>query len=163
MAEADEALRIARSQAVKRVDEDMGRYKPNTAIAAMMELVNTLGEHQSQASGPVLREVYETLLQLLHPTAPHITEELWRLLGHDRSVLRCGWPSFDAGLLARQQVTIAVQINGKLRTTFQADPGLDAAAVESRARELAARWLDDKQVVKVIHVPDRLLSFVVKG
>lgn len=162
-AEADEALRIARSQAVKRVDEDMGRYKPNTAIAAMMELVNTLGECQSQASGPVLREVYETLLQLLHPIAPHITEELWRLLGHDRSLLRSGWPSFDADLLARQQVTIAVQINGKLRTTFQAAPGAPAAAVEARAREAAARWLEDRQVVKVIHVPDRLLSFVVRG
>ncbi|MBP1619855.1 MAG: leuS, partial [Acidobacteria bacterium] len=81
----------------------------------------------------------------------------------DGSVLRAGWPSWDAELLARQQVTIAVQVNGKLRTTVEADRGLAADAATALARAAAARWLDGKEVVKVVHVPDRLVSFVVRG
>jgi leucyl-tRNA synthetase len=161
--EADQRLRLAIHGAVKRVHDDLMRYHPNTAIAAMMELSNSISEHQQQASGDVVREGYETLLRLLHPIAPHVTEELWRNLGHGASLLRAGWPSYDAALLAAQKVTLAVQVNGKLRTTLEAERGLDAAAASAMAHEAAARWLDGKQVVKVVHVPDRLVSFVVRG
>jgi len=80
------------------------------------------GERPSGPRRTALRTAYDTLLRLLHPIAPHITEELWRTLGHDGSLLRGGWPTFDAELLARQQVTLAVQVNGKLRTTIQTSP-----------------------------------------
>jgi leucyl-tRNA synthetase len=160
---ATEQVLVAVHRTVKRVHDDLARYHPNTATAAMMELINTMAEHQATASGGVLRQAYETLLRLLHPIAPHITEEIWRILGHEGSLLRAGWPSFDAALLAKQQVTLAVQVNGKLRATIDADPGLDAQAAGSVAREAIAKWLDGKTVVKVIHVPDRMVSFVVKG
>jgi leucyl-tRNA synthetase len=160
---ANERLRIAAHRAVKRVHTDLERYHPNTAIAAMMELVNTIGDTQQEVGEGVLRAAYETLLRLLHPFAPHVTEELWRLAGHEGSLLRTGWPTFDAELLARQRVTLAVQVNGKLRATVEVEPGLDADTATSAARRAAARWLEGKQVVKVVHVPDRMVSLVVKG
>ena len=110
-----------------------------------------------------MREAYEALLKLMHPMAPHTSEELWQLLGHPQSLLRSGWPTYDAELLARQTVTVAVQVNGKMRTTVDLEPGASAAVATAAAREAAAKWLGDKEVVKVIHVPDRMVSFVVKG
>jgi len=160
---ADAQVAVAAHRAVKRVHDDLERYHPNTATAAMMELLNTMAEHQATASGAALRTAYETLLRLLHPIAPHVTEEIWRVLGHEGSLLRAGWPTYDAALLAKQRVTLAVQVNGKLRATVEADPGLDADAAASVARAAVAKWLDGKTVAKVIHVPDRMVSFVVKG
>ncbi|NCO69572.1 MAG: class I tRNA ligase family protein, partial [Acidobacteria bacterium] len=160
---ADDAVTVAMHRTTKRVHEDLTRYHPNTATAAMMELVNAITEHQGAASGDVLRTACETLIKLLHPIAPHITEELWRLLGHDGTLLRAGWPRWDAGLLARQVVTIAVQVNGKLRATVAAEPGLAAEPATALARTAAAKWLDGKELIKVVHVPDRLVSFVIKG
>jgi leucyl-tRNA synthetase len=161
-AAANERLRIATHRAIKRVNDDLARYHPNTAIAAMMELVNSISEAQKDASEGVLREAYETLLRLLHPFAPHISEELWLRTGHEGSLLRAGWPTYDAELLSRQRVTLAVQVNGKLRATIEVDPGLDAEAASAVAREAAARWLEGKELVKVVHVPDRMVSLVVR-
>jgi len=161
--EATEKVRVAMHRTVKKVHEDLGRYHPNTAIAFLMELANVMAEWQSRASGDAMRAAYEALLQLLHPIAPHTTEELWQLTGHPSSLLRSGWPTWDEELLARQTVTVAVQVNGKMRTTVSLEPGADAVTATEAAREAAARWLGAKEVVKVIHVPDRMVSFVVRG
>ena len=160
---ADDRLEVATHRATKRVRDDLDRYHPNTAIAAMMELANAIGEGGGAASGPLLLAAYETLLRLLHPIAPHITEEVWRLLGHEESLLRAGWPEYDAELLARQMVTLAVQVNGKVRATVSVEPGLEAAAATAAARTAGAKWLEGKELIKVVHVPDRLVSFVVRG
>jgi leucyl-tRNA synthetase len=160
---SSESLHIATHRTVRRVRADLERYHPNTAIAAMMELGNAIGDAHLTASEGALGEAYETLLKLLHPFAPHITEEIWRLLGHDGSLLRAGWPTFDAALLARQRVTLAVQVNGKLRATVEAEPGLDADAAAAVARGAVSKWLEGKEVVKVVHVADRMVSLVVKG
>jgi leucyl-tRNA synthetase len=159
---SSENLHIATHRAIRRVRTDLERYHPNTAIAAMMELGNAIGEAQLTASGATLREAYETLLKLVHPFAPHISEEIWRLLGHDGSLLRAGWPMFDAALLARQRVTLAVQVNGKLRATVEVEPGLDADTAAAVARTAVSKWIDEKEVVKVVHVPDRMVSLVVR-
>jgi leucyl-tRNA synthetase len=159
---AGERLRVATHRTIKRVRADLDRYHPNTAIAAMMELVNAIGDAHGAGERP-LREAYETLLKLLHPFAPHVTEELWRRLGQQGSLLGAGWPDYDARLLARQSVTLAVQVNGKLRATVEVEPGLDAEGATSAARQAGAKWLEGKEVVKVVHVPDRMVSFVVKG
>ena len=161
--EADEKFRVVTHRAIRKVTDDLSRYHPNTAIAALMELCNSISDWQSKASGEVVREAYEALLKLMHPMAPHTSEELWQLLGHPQSLLRSGWPTYDAELLARQTVTVAVQVNGKMRTTVDLEPGASAAVATAAAREAAAKWLGDKEVVKVIHVPDRMVSFVVKG
>jgi leucyl-tRNA synthetase len=156
-------LKVMVHRTSKRVKEDLERFHPNTAIAAMMELVNALGEAKGKVGATTLRQAYEVLLQLLHPIAPHITEELWRLLGHRQSLLRCGWPAYDESLLAQQKVTLVVQVNGKVRASLQAEPGLSAAQAEELAREAAAKWLAGKEILKVVHVPDKLVSFVVRG
>jgi leucyl-tRNA synthetase len=161
-ATANDAVRIATHRTVRRVHTDLERYHPNTAIAAMMELANVIGDAQRTAGEDALREAYETLLRLLHPFAPHISEELWRKAGHEESLLRAGWPTFDADLLARQQVTLAVQVNGKLRATLAVEPGLDAEAATSAAREAVAKWVEGKTIVKTVHVPDRMVSLVVR-
>ncbi|MGV8040834.1 MAG: leucine--tRNA ligase [Thermoanaerobaculaceae bacterium] len=161
--EADERLRVAMHRAIRKVTDDLTRYHPNTAIAALMELGNSISEWQSRASGQVMREAYEALLKLMHPMAPHTSEELWQLSGHPQSLLRSGWPTYDAELLARQTVTVAVQVNGKMRTTVELEPGASAEVATTAAREAAAKWLGDRELVKVIHVPDRMVSFVVKG
>lgn len=160
---ATEKLRVAMHRAIRKVSDDLARYHPNTAIAALMELANSISEWQSKASGEVVREAYETLLRLMHPVAPHTSEELWQLCGHRESLLRSGWPTCDAELLARQTVTLAVQVNGKMRTTVELEPGAPAEAATAAAREAASRWLGEKEIVKVIHVPDRMVSFVVRG
>jgi leucyl-tRNA synthetase len=162
-AAGDERLRVATNRATKKVIDDLGRYHPNTAIAALMELVNDLAERQESAGEATLRWSYETLLRLLHPIAPHVTEEVWRRLGHDESLLHAGWPTYDAELLERQLVTLAVQVNGKLRATIEVEPGLDADTAAAAARSAVARWLDGKETIKVVHVPNRLVSFVVRG
>ncbi len=159
---ANESLRIAVHRTVKRVHTDLERYHPNTAIAAMMELVNAIGDAQRAAGERALAEAYETLLRLLHPFAPHITEELWRRAGHEGSVLRAGWPTFDAALLARQLVTLAVQVNGKLRATLSVEPGLDSDAAGTAARAAVTKWIEGKTIVKTVHVPDRMISLVVR-
>lgn len=156
-------LQVAVHRAVKKVQEDLERFHPNTAIAAMMELANAIQEARGKVGAFTLRQAYETLIRLLHPIAPHITEELWQRLGHEASLLRSGWPAYDEELLARQQVTLAVQVNGKLRATVQADPGLDAEKAREIAFRAAAKWLEGKEIVKVVHVPDKLVSFVVRG
>jgi leucyl-tRNA synthetase len=160
---ADERFEVALHRTIRRVDEDLDRYKPNTAIAAMMELVNVFAELHERVSGALLHEAYETLLKLLHPIAPHVSEELWKSLGHEVSLLRSGWPSYDAELLARQLVTLAVQVNGKVRGTVEAEPGTRRESATALAREAVGRWLEGKDIVKVVHVPDRLVSFVVRG
>jgi leucyl-tRNA synthetase len=162
-AAANERLLVRMHDAARRVSEDLGRYHPNTAIAAMMELSNAVGEGAESAGGDALAVAYETLVKLLHPIAPHVTEELWRRLGHGESLLRAGWPGWDAELLARQRVTVAVQVNGKLRATIEVERGLDGDAATAAARAAAGRWLEGKDVVKTVHVPDRLVSFVVRG
>jgi len=101
-----------------------------------MELVNAIAEAQGTAGEAALVEAYETLLRLLHPMAPHITEELWRSLGHESSLLRAGWPTHDETLLARQLVTLAVQVNGSCGRRFRRT-GLTAEAAAEAGR---GRW-----------------------
>jgi leucyl-tRNA synthetase len=144
---------------VRKVGEDTDALKFNTAIAEMMVFVNEL-----QRSGLRSKEAVETLLLLLAPYAPHITEELWQTLGHDGSISREPFPAYDAALATDTVVEIAVQVNGKLRGTFSAAAGAEKQEILDRARglESVAKFLEGKTIVREITIPDKLVNFAVK-
>jgi leucyl-tRNA synthetase len=162
VSEADDTERERRRhRLIAAVGERYAELRYNTAIAFLMEFSDALS--REAAEGTARRIDAETLLQLLAPLAPHITEELWERTGHRRSVHDSGWPEHDPAMVAAQQVTVVVQVNGRVRDQMQVDAGLDAAELERRARELPriASLLEGRQVRKVVPVPDRLVNFVV--
>ena len=175
---ADAAVRRATHRTLARIGEEMqGRNHFNTAIAAMMELVNTLHEHglhrPEAASGraatevapAVAREALLLLAQMLAPFAPHLAEEIWHGLGGAGLVVHSAWPEADPSALVRDLVTVAVQVNGKLRGQLQITP--EATAEEVVAQALAEpqvqRYLAQGTIKKHIYVPGRLLNFVVRS
>src|SRR5439155_7586848 len=148
-------------QTIDAVTRRMERFEFNTAISALMELSNTIGEH---IDDPAARGAYIALLQMLHPFAPHITEELWQMMGEKGFVLTSEWPTADPALMQEDVVTIVVQVNGKLRGQIEvANPPVEStvfAAVD--ANEKVQHWIEGKQVVKRIYVPGKLVNVVVK-
>ena len=147
-------------RAIKRVTEDLGSYAFNTAVAAMMELSNAL----QKASGPSRDEGVATLILLLAPFAPHMTEELWHRRGGAGSVHRQPWPAYDGALAAAADVTIVVQVDGKVRDRIAAPAGTPKADLErmALASEKVQAALRGAPPSKVIVVPDRLVSIVTR-
>ncbi len=160
----DASLERAVHQTIERVTRDLEKFKFNTAIAALMELINALSKaiETSSASKRVCDEAYDVLIRLLHPMAPHLTEELWELRGHPDSLLETDWPSFDAAKLETQSVTLVIQIDGKLRDriTVAADAGGDEIRELVLANETVQRYLEGRDPAKFIHVPGRLVNLV---
>jgi len=152
-----EAL-IKLHQTIEKVTKDTEALQYNTAVAAMMELLNVLREAPAadRFSG-------EAFVRLLAPYAPHLAEELWAALGHRPSVCDAPWPEYDPALTVAEMVEIAVQVNGKLRDTMQMPRGSDREAVEKAAlaRERIAAHLKGKSLRKVFYVGDRLINLVV--
>jgi len=143
---------------IRKVTEDLEGLRFNTAIAQLMVFTNEMTPLARRS-----RALIEPFLLVLAPFAPHLAEELWSRLGHPESLAHAEWPRWDPGLVVDEMVTVAVQVNGKLRATIEAEPGIDAEAAGAAARDAVAKWLEGKAVVKVIHVPDRMVSFVVRG
>lgn len=144
---------------IKKVTEDISNYKFNTAVASLMEWLNHLS-----GKSEVSKEEYKTYLLLLAPFAPHITEELWEMIGEKYSIHKHSLPKFDNKFLEEDEVAIAVQINGKVRGTLmiQKDIINDKEVVEKMAKKLpkVAKFLHGFSVKKVIYVPGRIISFV---
>jgi leucyl-tRNA synthetase len=158
-------LRRATAKAVDRCSAEFAARKYNTAIAQLMTLTNAVLDATRDGSGAeVVRDALEALLTMLAPVAPFITEELWERLGNDGSVHDQRWPVADASLLVEDEVEVVVQVNGKVRGRVTVPVGSDQAAVEAAARadDGVAGHLAG-EVVKVIHVPDKLLNLVVKA
>ena len=156
----DPAVQQKLHQTIARVTEQVGGLRYNTAIAAMMEYLNA-----ARAGGrkPARAEV-EPLVCLVAPFAPHIAEELWRRLGHEESIFDgANWPEFDPVRAAERVARVAVQVNGRVRGTVSAPVGADREAVAALARREpnVARHLEGMEVRRIIHVPDRLLNFVI--
>ena len=133
--------------------------KFNTAVSALMILLNAFEKEEV-----VSRKDYETLLLLLSPFAPHISEELWVMLGNKKAITLEQWPTFDPVNLEFRSFPIAVQVNGKTRGELIISRGVPKEELEKLAKAVPAlsKWLENKNIVKVIHVPDRLLNFVVR-
>ena len=143
-------------QTIKKVSTDFENLKYNTAIAAMMALVNDFYKKNAVTKGEM-----KTLLTLLNPVAPHITEEMWSILGYDGYLYQASWPTFDEAKTVESTVEIAVQINGKMKATLsinKADPKDDVIA---KAKEAIADKLTGN-IVKEIYVPGRIVNIVMK-
>ncbi|HKI85023.1 MAG TPA: class I tRNA ligase family protein, partial [Candidatus Krumholzibacteria bacterium] len=165
-APSDEALERERQIAIQRVGDDFDRFKFNTVVAALMELLNALSKalEEKTASRLVCETTFDTLLQLLHPIAPHITEELWERRGHMGSVLDSDWPELDSDKLRPPRVTIVIQVDGKLRERLEVPPDTDREMIEEEALSLpkVRDQLEGRTVERVVHVPGRLVNFVTR-
>ncbi|MDJ1171422.1 leucine--tRNA ligase [Roseofilum sp. BLCC_M154] len=163
---AEKDLRRAIHTAIKEITDDLeGDYQFNTAVSEMMKLSNALNDALCKSS-PVYTEGIKTLLLLLAPFAPHLAEELWQSLGHQESIHRQSWPIVDESALVVDEITLVIQIMGKTRGTIEVPATEDQALLEQYARdsEVAQRYIEGKEVKKVIVVPKRkLVNFVVAG
>jgi len=167
--EAGRALWRRYHQTAKKVTEDLEtRFSFNTAVAAIMELVNDLVPYaEGPAADPaLLRQTIDGLVLLLSPLAPFVAEELWRRIGHEDAVLEQAWPSFRADALAEETLEIPVQLNGKVRARIAvpAEVARDPALLEEAAlahADIAAR-MAGKELVKVIAIPEKMVSIVVR-
>ncbi len=156
------SLRRRIHETIGKVNDDIGRrYKFNTAIAAVMELANAIKEAPEQRC-PVVREGVEVATLLLHPIVPHITEAIWRSLGHEQ-IVEAPWPAVDAAALVRDEVSMVVQVNGKKRADIRVPVSAADGDIEKTALNDAnvKRFVEGKQVRKCIVVPGRLVNLVV--
>ncbi|HYR93656.1 MAG TPA: leucine--tRNA ligase [Methylomirabilota bacterium] len=156
----DAAVDREAQRAIKRVTEDLGTYAFNTAVAAMMELSNAL----QKSSGPSRDEGVATLIVLLAPFAPHMTEELWHRRGGTGSVHQQVWPAYDKAMAAKSVVTIVLQVSGKLRDRIDVPAGTPRAELErlALASPKVQAALNGAKPARTIVVPDRLVNVVVK-
>jgi len=158
------ATRRATHKTIAAVTDDLDKFRFNRAVARIRELTNALEELPSSEPGApqVLREGLETLARLLGPMMPHLAEEMWQTLGGKGLLADQPWPVADPQLTRDEQVTIAIQVNGKLRGTLEIPRDLDKAAVENAALELpqVTRWLEGRPPRKVIVVPNRIVNIV---
>ena len=161
---AVEGTRRATHKTIAAVTDDLDKFRFNRAVARIRELTNTLEELPSSEPGAaeVLREGLETLTRLLGPMMPHLAEEMWQMLGGEGLLADQPWPVADPQLTRDEQVTIAIQVNGKLRGTLEIPRDLDNFAVENAALELpqVTRWLEGRPPRKVIVVPNRIVNIV---
>jgi leucyl-tRNA synthetase len=158
------ATRRATHKTIAAVTDDLDKFRFNRAVARIRELTNALEELASSEPGApqVLREGLETLARLLGPMMPHLAEEMWQTLGGKGLLADQPWPVADPQLTRDEHVTIAIQVNGKLRGTLEIPRDLDKAAVENAALELpqVTRWLEGRPPRKVIVVPNRIVNIV---
>ncbi len=159
---AEKELRRAIHIAIKEVTEDLeGEYQFNTAVSEMMKLNNALSDATCKES-PIYLEGIQTLIRLLAPFAPHISEELWSIINYNESVHKQVWPIPDQDALVVDEITLVIQFMGKTRGTIQVPVTNDKEVLEKYAREsdLAQRYLEGKEIKKVIVVPGKLVNFV---
>lgn len=151
------------NQTIRAVTEDFERMQFNTALAALMELINEIPA--TKPENPLIYYlVLVRLIQSLAPLAPHIAEELWHRAGFSDSIFRSRWPNYDPDALTTEEVTIAVQINGRLRATFAVPTGSSEEIVTNIARNhnRITPHLSNKKVLKTVYITDKLLNFVVE-
>jgi leucyl-tRNA synthetase len=153
-------------QTIKRVTEDLERLHFNTMISSLMEFTNYLGKVKESAAvtSPAWEEAINILLRLLAPTAPHLAEELWERTGGEYSIHNQRWPEWDAELARAEEITLVVQVNGKLRDRIT----VPVSITEDEAKQLALQsqrvkpHLDGKELAKIIYVPGRLINLVAR-
>ena len=166
---ADREMRRLTHSSIKKVTEDIGeRFNLNTAVSTTMEMVNGMYQYKElpgESRSPwVLKEALESLLLLLAPFAPHLTEEIWENMGHKGSIHSQPWPDYDKEAIVEDEVTIVVQTNGKVRERLTVPAGLSGAELQEVVMGTPGvqKLIGDKKVIKVIAVPNKLVNIVVK-
>lgn len=168
MATDSVALRRVSHRTVVAITDDLNNLRFNRAISRIYELTNAIGPclaaaDKSQDMHGALREAGDFLVLLMAPMMPHLAEECWSLLGHETAIVATAWPSAAAELIAVDEVTMAVQVNGKRRDEISVSKGADRAMLETKVLELGSikRVIEGKTVKKIIVVPDRIVNIVV--
>ena len=164
-------LRRKTHQTIRKVTADIEeRFHFNTAISAVMELVNALYQFPRPQAGDrlglsVVRETVEAIILLLAPLVPHITEELWMLLGRKENLADAAWPLFDPAVASEEEITIVIQINGKVRSRINVSVDEEGEHIKSLALadERIIALVAGKSVAKIIYVPKKLVNIVVPG
>jgi leucyl-tRNA synthetase len=165
VADADRKILRKLHQTLRKITEDFEtRWHFNTCIASIMELVNQLYAEEHSISAAAMPRILETLALMLAPFAPYVAQEIWEELGNDGPVFRHPWPPFDPELAKEDEAEIVVQVNGKLRSRIYAPFGTPKEELEARALadEKVKPFLEGKQIVKIITVPDKLVNIVVR-
>ena len=154
------AIEALMHRTIKKVGEDIDALKANTAIAQLMILVNALYDN-----GGATADEYATLLQLLNPFDPHMTEELWQQMGHDDQLAYHPWPAYEEAKCVEQTIEIAVQVNGKVKARIKVAAAIDnaAAIAAAKAEPAVAEFIAGKTVAKEIYVKGKLVNIAVKG
>jgi leucyl-tRNA synthetase len=163
---AQKAIRRAIHSTLAKVSDDVGRrYTFNTAIAANMELMNTLSRFadDSEQGRAVMQEALDAVVLMLSPIVPHITHSLWRSLGHEQAVVDCSWPAVDETALVQASVALVVQVNGKVRGRIDVAPDAPQDVIEAAVidEENVQKYIAGKTVRKMIVVPGKLVNVVV--
>ncbi len=144
---------------IKKVGDDIAEFNLNTAVSAMMIMVNAIDEQG------ISKEDFSKFIQILSPFAPHLCEEIWHdKLGQQDGVFKTEWPKYDETLMRDEVINLVVQVNGKLRATLKVSPEINEDEAKKVAFENAdvKKWVDGKEIVKVVFVPGKLLNFVVR-
>ena len=161
------AIEVLRHKTIKRVTEDMKNFRFNTALAALMECNNVMIKQQNApvARSAAYQRTLETMMQLLAPMAPHITDELWHQSGHSESIHTTSWPTYDEAMTQDETFTLVVQVNGKVRERIEVPADISETEVRKQvlhnARVLS--FIGDSTVQKVIYVPGKLANVVVRN
>ena len=167
LSDAAKGLRRLVHKTIKKVTDDIDeRFHFNTAIAAVMELVNAIYAFEPKnapENAAVLKEAVESVVLMLSPFVPHLTEELWEALGHQGGVEAASWPAYDPEAASDEELLVVVQVNGKLRgkVTVAVDATEEQVKVLAFADDKVKPWLEGKAIRKVIYVPGKLLNIVV--
>jgi leucyl-tRNA synthetase len=165
LTEADRTVLRKLHQTLKKVTDDFeSRWHFNTSIAFIMELMNLLLAEEKNLSGSTIAEVLEKLVLMLEPFAPYMVEELWEELGRQGPVFKEAWPAYDPELARDPEAEIVIQVNGKVRGRISVAFGTPNEAIEKTALSDAKiqSLVKDKQIVKIVVVPDKLVNIVVR-
>jgi len=142
---------------IKKVTEDIENFRFNTAISSLMVLVN-----EAEKEKQIDKKFFENLIKILAPMAPHICEELWQKLGHKNSIFKEKWPKWNEELAKEERITLIIQVNGKVRDKVEVEASISKEEAEELAKksEKVKKWIEGKEIKKVIFVKDKLINFV---
>lgn len=150
-------LESAFHKTIKKVSSDIEETKFNTAIAAMMGLINTI-----YAKGSITKDELEIFIKLLSPFAPHLTEEIWASLGNEGFLSVAKWPEYDEAKTVDDEIEVAVQVNGKTREVVKVSNDIDKDGAINAGKEAVSKWLEGATIVKEIYIPGKIVNIVIK-